>query len=238
MVGLFSGRKRKGNSPNAAYESEIIKNIHSILADMPSRDVFGDLIADSATGIELGVAFGGFSKRLLERNSSLFLYGVDMYAGDRGHDVSQYKAALRNTAAFRDRYNLLRARFDEILDLFEDEYFDFMYVDGYAHTGEEGGQTFRDWFSKVKPFGIFAGDDYHPDWPLVVQEVDEFLRENDLPLLTIANTAAGPGVEWSQWFTIKGPRNDPRYVEALSAIFERANRSNLVISGTQIAGDD
>lgn len=90
----------------------------------------------------------------------------------------------------------------------------------------------------MKPFGIFAGDDYHPDWPLVVQEVDEFLRENDLPLLTIANTAAGPGVEWSQWFTIKGPRNDPRYVEAMGAIFERANRSNRVISGTQITGDD
>lgn len=92
-MGLFSGRKRKGNSPNAAYESKIIENIHSVLADMPSRDVFGDLIPDSATGIELGVAFGGFSKRLLERNTSLFLYGVDMYAGDRGHDVSQYKAA-------------------------------------------------------------------------------------------------------------------------------------------------
>jgi hypothetical protein len=210
-------------------EHGIIQSLQAAVFGLPNRDAIADLLPNSAIGIELGVAFGGFSKRLLSRNPSLFLYGVDMFAGDRGHDVSQYKTALRTLNGFRHRYSLIRARFDEIVDLFDDEYFDFIYVDGYAHTGEESGGTFRDWFPKVKPFGIFAGDDYHPDWPLVVQEVDEFLREHDLPLFTMANTAAGAGVEWTQWFTIKGPRKYQLYVNRISTILEQISRLDLTI---------
>jgi hypothetical protein len=29
--------------------------------------------------------------------------------------------------------------FDDALDIFDDEFFDFIYIDGFAHTGEEGG---------------------------------------------------------------------------------------------------
>ncbi len=95
-------------------------------------------------------------------------------------------------------------RFDEALTLFPDEYFDFVYVDGYAHTGEEQGQTFRDWFPKLKPGGIFAGDDYSPDWPLVVEEVDKFIAANRLKLFVI-NYQKEPDrfSQFPTWFTLK-----------------------------------
>jgi hypothetical protein len=74
--------------------------------------------------------------------------------------------------------------FDEALDLFPDHYFDFMYLDGYAGNGFEGGQTLRKWAGKVKVGGIIAGDDYHNECPLLKSIVDEFVEQNELELMT------------------------------------------------------
>lgn len=123
------------------------------------------------TGIELGVAGGTFSKRMLDSGRFKHFFGVDMYADH--HDVSEYKRALRLTDLFSP-YRLLRMTFDDAFDLFDDLSFDFMYVDGYAHTGEEGGDTIYKWYSKLKIGGVIAGDDYHADWPLVVNAVNTF----------------------------------------------------------------
>jgi hypothetical protein len=109
------------------------------------RDDVIDLVPRGGIGIELGVAEGVLSERLLQRQPLPHLHSVDMYAGDRGHDNEQYKRALRRLAPYRHRNTVLKLRFDEALDLFPDAYFDFIYVDGYAHTGEESGATFDDW---------------------------------------------------------------------------------------------
>lgn len=116
-------------------------------------------------GIELGVAEGVFAERVLRTSKLSFLYGVDMYAGDRGHDTDQCRRALARLLRFRGRHAILRMRFDEALSLFPDNHFDFAYVDGYAHTGEEEGKTLEDWFPKVKLGGNSSGDDYGERWP-------------------------------------------------------------------------
>ncbi|WP_410503912.1 class I SAM-dependent methyltransferase [Flavobacterium sp. XN-5] len=72
-------------------------------------------------------------------------------------------------------YRLLRMTFEEAYDIFDDNYFDFIYIDGYAHKGEEGGKTIIDWYKKLKVGGILAGDDYHDDWPLVKWAVNDFV---------------------------------------------------------------
>ena len=99
-------------------------------------------------------------------------FGVDMYADS--HDTAQYKTALRRVG-LHENYKLLRMSFDEAYDLFEDESLDFIYIDGYAHSGQEGGDTIWKWARKVKIGGLIAGDDYHEDWPLVKEAVDRFL---------------------------------------------------------------
>jgi len=116
-------------------------------------------------GVELGVAGGAFSRRMIESSLFDYLFGVDIYADH--HDTKEYIAALKHIGLF-SRYKLLRLTFDEALELFPDQSFDFVYVDGYAHTGEDGGRTITSWYPKVKCGGVMAGDDYHPDWPLVV----------------------------------------------------------------------
>lgn len=130
-------------------------------------------------GVELGVAAGEFSRRMVASGRFQTFFGVDMYADT--HDVQQYKQALRHVGLFGP-YKLLRMTFAEAFDLFEDESLDFIYIDGYAHTGQEGGETIWTWARKVKVGGLIAGDDYHADWPLVVEAVDTFAAETGFDL--------------------------------------------------------
>ena len=133
-------------------------------------------------GIELGVAGGNFAKQLLESNKFNRLFGIDLYAGDRSHDTAQYIKALQHMGIYEQKWKLLRMSFNDALSLFDDNSLDFVYVDGYAHTGENGGQTIYEWFKKVKFGGVIAGDDYHQNWPLVIKAVDQFISDHQLKL--------------------------------------------------------
>ncbi len=140
-------------------------------------------------GVELGVAAGDFSARLLESGRFDRLYGVDAYA-DR-HDVNEYKLALRRFG-LSGGYTLLRMYFDEALELFEDNSLDFVYIDGYAHTGQEGAETIFAWASKVKPGGVVSGHDYDPAYPLTIEAVDRFVAENGFELCIVDLEGAYP----------------------------------------------
>ncbi|HYD84363.1 MAG TPA: class I SAM-dependent methyltransferase [Opitutus sp.] len=173
-------------------------------AHLKKRDDVALLLPSGSIGIELGVAEGELASRLLKAPMLRFLYGVDAYAGDRGHDIDQYKRVLRRLDCYRHRYSLLQMRFDQALDLFDDASFDFIYVDGYAHTGEEGGATFREWWPKLKPGGVFAGDDYDPAWPDVVRHVDAFLADQQLTGFVIPYVESEtPYCKYPTWFTLK-----------------------------------
>ncbi|NNF25326.1 MAG: class I SAM-dependent methyltransferase [Rhodobacteraceae bacterium] len=132
-------------------------------------------------GIELGVAAGQFSAAMVKSGKFRQFWGVDMYADT--HDTKQYCDALK-AVGIDENYKLLRMTFDEAADLFPNQYFDFMYLDGYASSGLEGGGTLRKWASKVKIGGIIAGDDYHEECPLLQDVVDEFVEQNQLELMT------------------------------------------------------
>lgn len=122
-------------------------------------------------GIELGVAAGSFSAKMVQSGRFGMFYGVDAYTD--GHGAAEYKAALRATGLASD-YRLLRMTFAQAADLFPEASFDFIYLDGFAHSGAEGGRTLADWFPKLKPGGILAGDDYDAKaWPLLVWAVHE-----------------------------------------------------------------
>jgi hypothetical protein len=88
--------------------------------------------------------------------------------------------------------------------LFEPECFDFIYIDGHAHTGQENGKTFEDWWPLLKPGGVFAGDDYHSDWPKVVENLNVFAKGIGHEIHVIDCT---PGEDWASkyptWFMVK-----------------------------------
>ena len=166
------------------------------------RHEVANLLKENSIGIELGIAEGIYSSRMVKSGKFKWYYGVDMYAGSQ-HDVEQYKRALK-LVGLESNYSLLKMTFDEALDLFPDEYFDFIYVDGYAHTGEEGGKTFRNWWPKLKKGGMFAGDDYHEKhWPLVYMNVNDFCRKKNLEINVTTETENIGYCKYPTWYVFK-----------------------------------
>jgi hypothetical protein len=161
------------------------------------------LFKSGGVGVELGVAAGDFSERILKHDHVGFLFSIDMWAGDRGHGIDQYREAIAKLDTYRDRNTVLRMRFDEALPLFIDESLDFIYVDGYAHDGEMNGQTFRDWFPKLRRGGIISGDDYAAEWPLVVAAVNAFATEFGLEVHVINCHEDTWNSRFPTWFAMK-----------------------------------
>lgn len=164
-------------------------------------DIFFELKKNNNIGIELGVANGSFSKKMVNSGKFSKYYGVDSY--EDIHDVNEYKQALINTNFKNFSVNLLRMKFSDALSLFSDNYFDFIYVDGFAHTGEEGGKTIIQWYKKLKVGGILAGDDYHKDWPLVVWAVNDLCKQLKCSLNVTQIFKGDEYSSYPSWYIIK-----------------------------------
>ncbi len=172
----------------------------SVVPEMLRHEVAGGLVGHENIGLELGVARGIFSKRMLDSGKFRLFFGVDLY-GDT-HDTNEYKNAL-TYLGLESSYRLLRMTFADALELFEDGYFDFIYVDGYAHTGEEGGTTIIDWYRKLKVGGVLAGDDYHNDWPLVQWAVNDFVAKTGETLYVTGGSESTAYCAYPLWFLKK-----------------------------------
>jgi len=141
------------------------------------REELPTLLQRGSRGVELGVAKGHYARQLLNSEKFDELWLVDRWADH--HDLLEYHYVVRTMPQAR----VLRETFKAAADLFEDASFDFVYVDGYAHTGQEGGHTLDQWWPKVCPGGIFAGHDYCPKhWRPTVDAVDRFVERHWLTL--------------------------------------------------------
>ncbi len=186
--------------------------------DIERHQLPGLLKRTELVGIELGVASGDYSAKIYQTGCFSRLYGVDMYADH--HDVDEYCAALR-LVGLDANYWLLRMRFDQALSLFEDGSFDFVYIDGYAHTGEDSGRTLFDWFAKVKVGGMIAGHDFHPDWPLVQKSVTTLAQLSGLNLMQTRKTEnPGPQDDFPSWAILKSRPVEVSYPDELRSLYQ------------------
>lgn len=162
------------------------------------------IIPDNGIALELGVAEGGFSKAILDNMNVSYLYSIDRYSNERGHDNKQYLRAIKKLDIYKNRNTLIRSEFDQCLNLFPNLFFDFIYIDGYAHTGQSNGKTMQDWWPKLKNHGLFCGDDYSNNYPLVKKYVDIFAKNKQLVVHTIK---CKPQKDWASkepsWLIIK-----------------------------------
>lgn len=140
--------------------------------------------------LELGVAEGYFAEQIIQSGPVAGYVGVDRYGGDRGHDGAQYAAAhhrINNAPELGDIIytRLLKCSFSDALinETLKKLRFAMIYVDGYAHTGQDAGQTLREWWPRVPIGGIFAGHDYDPQkWPETVAAVDAWAAAEGLEI--------------------------------------------------------
>ena len=174
-------------------------------------DILTLLTGTDNIGIELGVAGGQMSGFAINSGKFKRFIGVDMYLGihpihgtPHRHNIKEYKQNLQaGYNPLTSNNIILRMKFDEAVDLFPKHSFDFIYVDGYAHTGEEEGKTYHQWWPKLKPGGLFAGDDYDSKWPLVIKYVDEFVAKHNLDFkITEIREPVGQG-KYPTWYTFK-----------------------------------
>lgn len=162
---------------------------------MKREDIVFNLDKKNLIGVELGVASGCFSKKLVETDLFDIFYCIDKW--NDHHSIKEYFGVQRY---FKKNPNVsvLRASFQEAIELFPDNYFDFIYIDGYAHTGQDSGETLHKWFSKLKSGGIYSGHDYHNDWQETVNQVNIFIKKFNLTL-NLTNEKK----EYPSWWCIK-----------------------------------
>ena len=164
--------------------------------DIQSRYEFHLLLEkiDARTGVELGVGSGHFSRHLLDTYPKFkLLYGIDRYAGGDAEDVNlpldeynghgrQESLGTAKKLSSQDNYIFLRSLFTSAVELFEDGFFDFIFIDGYAHEGQDNGKTLTEWWPKIRSGGIFAGRAYDSHYPKCIKIVDGFVKEHNLQL--------------------------------------------------------
>ena len=182
----------------------------------------------SGTGAELGVARGDFTVALLDACKIKCLYAIDRWADH--HGAAECLAAARRLAHYR-RCVPLRMTFAEAAPLLADGSLDFVYIDGYAHTGQERGQTLADWWPKIKTGGVLAGHDYHAKWQPTMDAVDGFCAEHSLRL-HVTDSADDGGDEYPSWWVVKGAADfvpQPRWRLAGELAAEMAGRSIVLV---------
>jgi hypothetical protein len=113
---------------------------------------------------------------------------------------------VQRLAPYKNKNTIIKSKFSDAVDDFPDEFFDFIYIDGYAHTGQDNGETLNQWWPKLKKGCVFSGDDYHTtEWPLTVKAVNEFCSEHDLKLniFKFENEDNNHWCRFPSWYVIK-----------------------------------
>lgn len=150
-------------------------------------------------GIEIGCDEAVTSKYLLTSLPQLTLYSIDPYTEYKdwnGTVVEDrtvlYNRVIEETEIFGKRFVLRKEESSNIADEFGDESLDFVFIDG-IHTYEGVISDCRNYYSKVKPGGLFSGHDF-----TMIQDVNhavvEFAKEQNKGIFT---------TEVDVWYWIK-----------------------------------
>jgi hypothetical protein len=143
----------------------------------------------------------------------------------RNHFIDEYFAVVQAFRAYGERSTILRLTFEHAISFFQDGHFDLVYIDGYAHTGQEGGETIEAWYRKVAPGGMLAGHDYDlARWPLTYHNVNLFANRHNLTVLVTGVCEDG----YASW-AIMVP--DEEELEAIAAA--AAHRERTAAAGVE-----
>ena len=168
-------------------------------------DVFREL--DYKIGVEVGVAAGWYSTKIMERNPQLLLYGIDPWISYEGYTdyklKSTFKTLEEQAHARLDKYpnyKFVKEFSMDAVQQFEDNGLDFVYIDG-NHASPFVDQDINEWYKKVKPGGILAGHDYtktkgrpyRPPNNNTIAATNKFADENKLILFLLGTKAIKEG---------------------------------------------
>lgn len=170
------------------------------------RDFVLKLIPKQSIGAEIGVYRGNFSSRILTVVKPKVLHLIDPW---EYFDDPVYVDALygrrhgRNQERMDSIYEKVKTRFAfqitsgrvivhrhysmSVIDFFQDDYFDWIYIDG-NHQYEFVKNDLQGYYEKVKPGGLILGDDYgRVGWwnNEVEKAVAQFIRTHPVQIVCI-----------------------------------------------------
>ncbi|CAN5716465.1 hypothetical protein BH11PSE8_BH11PSE8_30760 [soil metagenome] len=213
---------------------ELLLNRAELLARLPRQ----------AITAELGVDHAAFSEEILKVAQPKTLHLVDLWNSDRYHDglFEGTKAKFANEIA-AGRVRIHRQYSVQAAADFEDDYFDWIYVDT-DHSYETTARELRSYAAKIKQDGIIAGHDYSMgNWVSsyrygVIEALHEFCAEQNWEFVYLTMDPFE-----SQSFAIRRiPSSIGRLREPMSAAFDTradaATQQQLAELSTQVTRRD
>jgi predicted O-methyltransferase YrrM len=138
------------------------------------------VIPQGGVGLELGTQYGTHADLILQVCKPAHLTLVDIW-----NDPGIYEVAL-NRFRNMDEVTIRRKRTDEVVTEFDDESFDFIYIDadhGYPAVTDD----IKNYLPKLKPGGWMLAHDYKPCYG-VKKAVDEAIdADNGITFVGFAN---------------------------------------------------
>ena len=149
----------------------------AVAANTPNgREEIALLAPEGCIGAECGVDTGQFSKRILDLGHLGILHSVDKW-DDHAHSRFEYLAVAKLLSGY-ERSKVWHMTAQEFARTITNESLGFVYMDCYAHTGQDDGSVLEAMWPKLQPGGIFSGDDYNKKaFPKTWAAVNRFVEE-------------------------------------------------------------
>ena len=147
-------------------------------------------LKDDLIVAEIGVRDGIHALGILNMLNIKSLYLVDHFLEyqEEGYQLdsvekqnNHYKTMFENMKDKLDKVVFLTRTSKQASELFNDNYFDFVYIDA-CHEYENVKSDIEYWYKKIKIGGYLGGHDYVYSWSGVIKAVDEFVLKNNLDL--------------------------------------------------------
>jgi predicted O-methyltransferase YrrM len=144
-------------------------------------------------GSWLGQSAAYMAVEIANSNKNIDFYCVDLWEANEEYKNASvvlenkfYQTFLNNIEPAKDLIKPIKAPSLEAVSKFEDEYFDFIFIDA-AHDYENVKKDIEAWFPKLKRNGIFAGHDFVHTHMGVIRAVSEWSDLNKKNILTQEN---------------------------------------------------
>lgn len=115
-------------------------------------------------GSHYGVSFFSFCEAAESYSPGTYIFAIDTWEGDNQagfYSNNVYKEVLNNWKNYHSqRSSMLRCRFEDAVDNFEDNSIDIIHIDG-LHTYEAVKQDFNNWKSKLRQNGTIMFHDWN-----------------------------------------------------------------------------
>lgn len=137
------------------------------------REEVALLAPKGSIGAELGVDTGQLTRRFANLGHFSTFNAVDKW-DDHAHSIHQYEVVKRRLSDY-EGVHVWRMTAQKWLEKIPDGTLGFIYIDCYAHTGQDDGSVLEAAWPKLVTGGVFSGDDYDKKfWPKTYSAVNKF----------------------------------------------------------------